>query len=342
MTGSTSAVDNQPNVGDGALRPLGPPSRGPRRRSARRKSEARAAVFGLLRRALNPAHLWQAARLQAKRRANRHAVDAQRLALYARILPSDFLHFGYFDDPERRPEDMSLAEVAAAQTRYAELLIALAAPPDAGPALDVGCGMGGLCRMLRDRGYSPVALTPDRLQAAHVAATLPGVPVIRSKFEEMDEAPHAAAFATVFTSESLQYLDLDVALPRLAALLRPGGRWVACDFFHARPSADRSLHELDPFLARLPAHGWRVTYQRDVTANIRPTLAYIHMWAVRFGLPLMEFAFLRMRRKQPGLHHLAADLLADLRRLAEKNLETIDPVRFEADKRYVLLVMERA
>jgi len=38
------------------------------------------------------------------------------------------------------------------------------------PVLDVGCGMGGLCRMLKARGHAPIALTPDRLQAAHVKA----------------------------------------------------------------------------------------------------------------------------------------------------------------------------
>src|SRR5207248_698219 len=144
------------------------------------------------------------------------------------------------------------------------------------------------------------------LQASHVQATLPGVECIRCKLEQLAVAEHAHRFGTIFTSESLQYLKLDQALPVLAGILRPGGKWVACDYFHSRPSTDRSFHEWDAFTARLPEAGWRLTYQRDITPHVMPTLAYIHMWAVRFGIPLMDFIFLRLRRKQPGLHHLLA------------------------------------
>ena len=149
-------------------------------------------------------------------------------------------------------------------------------------------------------------------------------------------------YGTVYTAESLQYLKLDQALPVLESVLRPGGRWVACDFFHARPSADRSCHEWDAFAARLPAAGWKIAYQRDITAHVLPTLAYAHMWATRFGMPLMNFAFLRLRRKQPGLHHLLARVLGMLESAAQANVDLIDPRRFAADKRYMLLVMQRA
>ena len=37
-------------------------------------------------------------------------------------------------------------------------------------------------------------------------------------------AEHAGRYGTVVTSESLQYLDLDKALPLIATLLKPGGR----------------------------------------------------------------------------------------------------------------------
>ena len=72
----------------------------------------------------------------------------------------------------------------APQARYAELLIDLAGNP-ADPVLDIGCGMGGLSRMLKDRGFSPTALTPDRMQAAHVTKNIPDVPVLRCKLEAM-------------------------------------------------------------------------------------------------------------------------------------------------------------
>lgn len=295
----------------------------------------------LLVRVANPVQWARAIRLHRDRKAHRHTFDDAQLALYARILPSDFLHYGYFEDPELRPEDMSLSDVARAQGRYAELLLEQTGNRDEA-VLDVGCGMGGLCRMLRDRQFKPVALTPDRLQAAHVGATLPEVPVIRCKLEALPPDAHRQAFGTIFTSESLQYLKLAQALPILAAILRPGGRWVACDYFHTRPSSDRSCHVWNEFTEQLAQAGWRITFQRDITPHVLPMLRYIHMWATRFGVPLMHFAFLRLRRKQPAVHHLAEGALNLLDDLAARNIALIDPTAFAASKRYMLCVMERA
>ena len=295
----------------------------------------------LLGRAINPVQWVRAINLHRSRKAHRHAFDDAQLALYAKFLPSDFLHYGYFDDPTLKPEDMSLSDVARGQARYAELLLELAGNA-ADPVLDVGCGMGGLCRMLRDREFKPVALTPDRLQAAHVGATLPGVPVIRCKFEALPPEAHRHAFGTVFTSESLQYLKLAQALPIMAAVLRPGGRWVVCDYFHTRPSNDRSCHGWDEFTAEVAAAGWRITSQRDITPHVLPMLAYVHMWATRFGVPLMRFAFLRLRRKQPAVHHLAGGALELVEQLAATNIALIDPAQFARSKRYMLCTLERA
>lgn len=292
-------------------------------------------------RAVNPIQWVTAIRLHRGRKAHRHTFDDAQLALYAKILPSDFLHYGYFDDPQVRPEDMSLSGVARAQNRYAELLLDLAGDP-ADPVLDVGCGMGGLCRMLAERQFKPVALTPDRLQASHVRAQQPGVPVIRCKFEALPAKEHRAAFGTVVTSESLQYLKLAQALPILQTILKPGGRWIACDYFHARPSDDRSCHVWDEFESQLTDAGWRIASQRDITGHVLPMLAYIHMWATRFGVPLMQFAFLRLRRKQPALHHLAGGVIELLEGLATRNIDLIDPEQFARNKRYMLCAIERA
>jgi 2-polyprenyl-3-methyl-5-hydroxy-6-metoxy-1,4-benzoquinol methylase len=309
--------------------------------TARRKARGGAIAKALLGRVVNPKHVTRAIKLHWTRRSHRHTFDDAQLALYARILPSDFLHFGYFDDPQRQPEDISLAEVSRAQNRYAELLLEQAGNP-ADPVLDVGCGMGGLCRMLAARGYSPVALTPDRLQVTHITATLPEVPVIRTKLEELKVEEHAGKYGTIITAESLQYLKLPKALPVLSAVLKPGGRWVACDYFHSQPSADRACHFWDDFPIELAGAGWRISYQRDITAHVLPMLAYIHMWATRFGIPLMQFAFLRLRRKQPAIHHMLGGVLDLLEEMASSNIELIDPVHFAATTKYMLLVMERA
>ncbi|HEX8524097.1 MAG TPA: methyltransferase domain-containing protein [Tepidisphaeraceae bacterium] len=308
---------------------------------AARKISGKALTKSVLTRVLHPAHLFQAMRLQINRKKNRHAHQDAQLELYSQILPSEFLHLGYFDDPDRRPEDISLADIVQAQNRYAELLLEQGAASGK-PTLDVGCGMGGLTRMLLERGDEPTALTPDRLQAAHLRKTLPEVPLIHSKFERISPADYAQRFGTIYTSESLQYLKLDLSLPIMKQILAPGGKWIACDFFHVCQSKDKSLHHWDDFARKLTEHGWRITFQRDITPHILPTLAFVHMWATRIGIPLMQFSFLRLRRKQPGLHHLLSNLFDSLLNVANSNIELIDPVLFARQKRYVLAVMERA
>jgi len=275
-----------------------------------------------------------------RRKAHRHVFDDAQLALYAQILPSEFLHYGYFEECAVTPDRMSLFDIGAAQAKYAELVFSLVGNP-AEPVLDVGCGMGGLTRMLRDRGLKPTALTPDRLQAAHIAKMLPDVPVLRCKFERLRAADHVQRFGTVINSESLQYLKLNQSLPALAGIIRPGGRWVVSDYFHRLPSRDRSCHVWSDFLGKVHEGGWRVRHEQDITANILPTLAYLHMWAVRFGVPLMNFAFLRLRRKQPGLHHLLEKVLSQLQSVAAANIAVLDPIRFAAEKRYMLMAFER-
>ena len=297
-------------------------------------------VFSVLKRTLNPVHVFRAGSLQWHRKANRRLFDDNRLKMYATILPGDFLHYGYFDDVTRRPEHISLIEFGDAQTRYAELLIDLIGPP-AGPVLDVGCGMGGLARLLKQAGYDTTALTPDRHQVAYIAKSQPDVAVIKSKFEALPPVEHAKRFTSVITAESLQYLKLDKSLVLLDEILRPGGSWIACDYFLTHSTADRTCHHFGTFVEKLSASGWKITYQRDITANILPTLAFIHMLATRFGLSLMDFVTQRLRRKQPGVHHLFAGMLGILETVATDNVALIDPAQFVLDRQYLLLKIER-
>ena len=306
----------------------------------RPKTTGRDILLALLGRVLNPLDLFRALRLQWNRKAHKHAYDDAQLALYSKILPGDFLHFGYFDQPDVPPEEMRLADITRAQQRYADLLIERVGNPNQ-PVLDVGCGMGGLSRMLLARGYTPVALTPDRLQVTHIKATIP-IDVIAKKFERLDPAGYLRRFGTIYTSESLQYLKLDQSLPILESILAPGGQWIVCDYFRLQRSSDRSCHVWSEFTEKVAAAGWKISLERDITPHVLPTLAYINMWASRFGVPFMQFGFLRLRRKNPGLHHLAARALASLENLVRENIAVIDPECFAREKRYMLLVLERA
>ena len=307
-----------------------------------RKIKAAAVATSVAKRLFHPAHFVAAARLHRTRKRDKRVFDDAQLALVSEILPGGFLHYGYFDDPDLRPEDISLNDLLAAQLRYAELLIERAVDPSA-PVLDIGCGMGTLSSMLADRGFSPTALTPDRLQARHIESHYPHIPIIRCKFEDLpDPAAHARRYGTIFTAESLQYLKLDHALPLLGDILAPGGRWIACDYFRISPNSTggKSGHAWDAFCDRIHTAGWQIVDQQDITLNVLPTLRYIHMWASRFGVPLLKFMLLKLRAKQPAIHYLLEDVFQMLDGTIEDNLQVVDPDTFVKNKRYVLLVMQ--
>jgi SAM-dependent methyltransferase len=299
-------------------------------------------VRGLMARILNPRDLWKAAQLHRGRRALRRGVDDSALEMYSKILPDGFLHYGYFDDDDldQDPQEMPLAEIGRAQIRYARQLLGFVHDTSR-PVLDVGCGMGGLCRMLSEGGFSPVALTPDRSQAAHVAATQPNVPIIASKFEVICAAEHAGRYGTVITSESLQYIKLEKAFALVGQLLGPGGQWIVSDYFRLRSDGDRSCHLWSEFRRRVDADGWRIAHERDITPNVLPALAFIHMWATRVAVPAMHMATSRLRRRQPGLHHLLSGVLGTLEDVAVDNLQRVDPKWFAAHRRYMILVLEK-
>jgi cyclopropane fatty-acyl-phospholipid synthase-like methyltransferase len=292
-------------------------------------------------RLIHPRHLSQAISLHRNRKKERRVVDDAQLQLYAQILPREYLHFGYFEDPSIAPEDMSLNCLLDAQQRYAEQLIGLVTDRER-PVLDIGCGMGVVSAMLESRGFHPVALTPDRYQIAHIKAKYARIPSLHMKFEDIDAQEHKGRYGTLLNSESLQYLKLDRALPLINQLLAPGGRWVICDYFFRTASSKRSPHVLPDFLARVQSSGLAVTFQRDITAHVLPTLRFVHMWAAKFGLPLLEFGTMKLKKKQPAVHHMVEPSLGKFRTFVDEQLKIIDPSVFQERYQYTLLTIERA
>ena len=111
------------------------------KRKGQRKLKAGAVTRSIAGRVLHPKHLVNAIKLQRARKANKRAYDDVHLALLAKLLPGGYLHYGYFDDTERPPREISVAEIERAQKRYAELLVDLATDKEA-PVLFI-CRSGG-------------------------------------------------------------------------------------------------------------------------------------------------------------------------------------------------------
>ena len=190
-------------------------------------------LSNIVKRFLYPQHLFRVIQLQRNRKKKERVFDDAQLKLYARLLPGDFLHYGYFEDIDIRPEAISLNHIYQAQENYGWQLVDLISDTQ-NQVLDIGCGMGGLIHLLQQKNIPAIALTPDKNQVHHIRKKYSATKVLDCRFEDITVADYEDFFGTVITSESLQYLQLDKAFPIIQKILKQGGKWVACDYFKTK------------------------------------------------------------------------------------------------------------
>jgi hypothetical protein len=194
--------------------------------------------------------------------------------------------------------------------------------------------------MLTERGFTTIALTPDRNQVQYIESSYPGIEVIEGRFHEVGWTGFERHFGTVITAESFQYLFLDNALSTVSRILRGGGRWVMCDYFRNSPDVRGSGHVWEEFVEAAAARGWRFAHQEDITEHILPTMAFARMLGERFGMSILGYGVANLRRKRPALHYVLAEALEDVESSLCVELERVDPERWARDRRYMLLVLE--
>ena len=274
-----------------------------------------------------------------QRRYDRSAYDLE-LWLYSRILSNDMLHYGYFEDPDIAPGSISIADMEEAQHRYAEIVTGgLEDLPEGSRVLDAGCGMGGLTGLLLSSGFETEALTPNDHQAEHVGKKYAGTHVHHCKYEALeDEGP----FAAVIHAESLQYIDLEKAFQVSGRILEEDGTWIITDYFRLGESGvNRSGHLLTDFRESVGRNGWEVVEERDMTANVLPTLKLVRLYADRFLLPLKHFALEKFRFKKPFLYAMTGELRDGIDIKLEKELAAIDPEAFKEEKAYMYFKLKK-
>ena len=298
-------------------------------------------ILNVARRLVYPRHLVQFLRRARSGKADRKSAHDAELKFCADVLPGDFLNYGYYADPAIPPEKISLHDIQQAQIAYGQLLVDQIRD-SRGAVLDAGCGMGGLLNLLVGQGFNAVALTPNHSQLEYIRARHPNISVIEGKFEPAVLQPYARRFGTVITSESFQYMKLVPGMRTIEQVLARGGRWVLCDYFRIAETKRRSGHQWDDFNRALSDNGWRVVSQRDITPHVLPTLRYLHMLGGRVGGAAFDFAVGKLKRKRPGLHYLFEDLVAQWRGYINDQVRTVDPEVFVQEKKYMLMVMERA
>ena len=104
--------------------------------------------------------------------------------------------------------------------RYPQALVEQLVSRPGLTVLDVGAGTGIASAQLARAGADVLAVEPDAKMAS--VATAKGITVERSLFERWQ--PDGRTFDLVVFGQSFHWVDPDVALPKVAALLNPGGR----------------------------------------------------------------------------------------------------------------------
>jgi SAM-dependent methyltransferase len=203
------------------------------------------------------------------------------LVLAHELLDLDDLHFGLWGDEL----DVSLGSFPAAQRRFTDYLLNRMPPSGEGRVLDVGCGTGALTERLVSAGYAADALSPSSRLNALARERLDALPghdarVFDARLEDLALEGLAGAYGTVLFSESFQFVKMDIALDRVAHLLRTGGHLVICDMFKSGRQGDggpgdgviRGGQSLSRFQTLISDSRFAPVAEDDITTQVSPTI----------------------------------------------------------------------
>lgn len=143
---------------------------------------------------------------------------------------------------------------------YPEAAVEWALAPVAGRrplrVLELGAGTGKLTGALARRAYTVVAVEPDLAMLAELRRTVPAVPALAGTAERIPLRD--TAVDAVVAGQAAHWFDLDLAVPEIVRVLRPGG--VVAGLWNAdddRADWVAGLSATAPGLANVPLSRWR-------------------------------------------------------------------------------------
>jgi SAM-dependent methyltransferase len=247
----------------------------------------------------------------------------------------EHLHWGLFDGLPHDP-----AFLPQAQQLYAERLLSLL-PDTAARVLDVGCGLGGLSRMVVERGARVVALSPRRDHIDLIrAAGVEGLDAECGTFETFE--PTDAPFDALLFSESFNFFvsqrpgqaatSLAAFAERCAAHTRVGSVLLIADIVSA---------EVDAGVRVLP--GFRVEQDLDVHEHATYSATALQAVLERSARPYHELLMGVLALQAPDLHEQVAEVLRAVPNVPLQQLFSGRMVEFDLaqDRRYRMYRLRR-
>ena len=257
------------------------------------------------------------------------------LVLAQQLLDVEDLHYGLWDEDL----ELKLGNLATAQQRYNDLLIAqLPKPEREVRVLDIGCGTGHLLRQLLDRGYRADGVIPARDLGEAVRRRLAGYSgpqprVFECRFEDFPAGQCRGYYDVTLFSESFQYISPAVSLPILQSILKPGGLLLISDFFKTGASGDGGAgdgsfgggHPLRDFYASMKQTRFVLLKDEDITRRVSPNMELANDLLMNRIKP----AALTIGRYVEGRYPLLARLA---HRLLRKKLEKLNRKYFSGHR----------
>ena len=173
----------------------------------------------------------------------------------------------------------------------------LAIVEELGPArvLDVGCGEGRFCRMLADRGIITTGIDPTAALIDQARALHPHGDYRIATAEAMEVEAASCDMAVCYLS-LIDMADLDAALARIVAAIRPGGHLLIANLtsfntaaVHVgweKPLLGEPRFPIDHYLSERPVRtAWRGI---DIINHHRPLKRYMQA-LLSHGLMLTHF-----------------------------------------------------
>jgi MPBQ/MSBQ methyltransferase len=217
------------------------------------------------------------------------------------------LHFGLF-----RGESADDPGLARAQDHYAKHVVKNVQP--SARVLDVGCGRGGISRLLVARGCRVTAISPNPEHVAALGDIADDHDVRCVSFEKLSDA---GPFDVVLFAESFAFfangpdaaLQAERTLDRVAELTSAGGICIIADLMSE--SVSRTLRE---------HRGFTVLESEDLTENVAPTLDVLEHRIQRFGLPFYSLVRQTVALSEPAIAARLDGLLAGVENVALRAL----------------------
>jgi SAM-dependent methyltransferase len=142
--------------------------------------------------------------------------------------------------------------------------------PERGRVLEIGPGTGQATLPMAQRGYRITAVDLGENLARVARRNLAAFPDVEVQVSEFEDWPlPAEPFDLVMAITSFHWLDHDVALPKIAAALRPGGALAITTGGHVAGSPDDEFfHEAqvcyETRMPGTPPGGMRLTHPSDI------------------------------------------------------------------------------